>query len=68
MDSTMITAVSAVFGSCVGGAASITTTWLARHRQTRASKRKPGSAIASRCTATSLRRPPAWQSTPSATR
>ena len=30
----MVTAVTAVFGSCVGGAASITATWLAQRTQT----------------------------------
>jgi len=34
MDSTMITAIAAVFGSCVGGAASIAATWIAQRTQT----------------------------------
>jgi hypothetical protein len=34
MDSTMITAASAVFGSFVGGAASIAATWIAQRTQT----------------------------------
>src|SRR3974377_94326 len=34
MDSTLITAVAAVFGSCVGGAASVGATWIAQRTQT----------------------------------